>query len=80
MEDNPAYEFGVTLGQAWNLAFGLVHGSPRVPDKSQVLEIFTMLLSSKRDPDFRAVFRKYLDDKNGVGLVEGQQKLIHITK
>lgn len=75
MEDNPAYEYGVTLGQAHNLAFELVKGSPRPPDKSQILSIFQMLLDAKLDPAFRNAFGQYLEDKKAVqnGTVVGHK-------
>ncbi len=70
MEDNPSYEFGVTIGQAFNLAVELMDAQAtkrgELPDRANVLVIFRSLLAAKLDPDFRGAFGQYLRDKQVV--------------
>lgn len=56
------YEFGVTLGQTMNLAFG-IQKDGETPSKELVMQIFLTLLEYKLDPDFVGAFAEYYDKK-----------------
>lgn len=56
------YEFGVTLGQAMNLAFGTLKNDP-TPTKELVMQIFSTLLEYRLDPDFVGAFADYYENK-----------------
>lgn len=76
--DNPAYEFGVTIGQAFNLAYESMDD----PKKSDVLKIFQRLLGAKLDPEFRESFRMYLEKHEAIssGKVHPEEPTIEIGK
>lgn len=59
------YEFGVTLGQAWNLAVELSAASehPELPGRDRVLEIFKFLLRARLDEEFVDIFTEYYAKK-----------------
>lgn len=56
------YEFGVTLGQAMNLAFGTLKNDP-TPTKELVMQIFSTLLEYRLNTDFVETFSEYYDKK-----------------
>lgn len=57
------YEFGVTLGQAWNLAYQRHHGVDAVPTREAVMEVFQRILASRLDPEFVETFAEYFEQK-----------------
>lgn len=60
MPNDPDFEFGVTLGQAFNLAMS---GKDTMPTKEEIYEVFYTLLETKLDPEFRSTFKAYLNKK-----------------
>lgn len=57
------YMYGVTLGQAFNLAFESKDDRDSIPTRESVLKIFTMLLKAKLDDEFIDIFNEYFDKK-----------------
>lgn len=57
------FEFGVTLGQALNLAYAKFDDSMQLPSRDIILSIFNMLLTAKSDPKFISSFDEYYSQK-----------------
>ena len=62
-EKDYQYELGVTLGQAFNLAF-----KSGERDRAFVIEVFKRLLEAKRDPEVLELFDNYWNGKRSVGV------------
>lgn len=69
--ENYSYEFGVTLGQATNLAL-----EKGVVDEATVYFYFDLLLKLRASEKFRSRFSKFLEERKAIQKAEQEQQTL----